>query len=286
MENKYLFILCPPASGSTLLQKILRTSPHASAFNVEGQALVKSILFTKDRWNPGKNIPWDIVKEKWTGKWDLTKPILLEKSPPHLIRAKQLETHFPGSHFIIMMRNPYAFCEGVKRRWGKKYTYRNIAKFWAICAGYQIDNIENLNNTRWFRYEDLTTSPGTVCKQIIDFIPQLEKLSPEKKFDVFEKSLPITNLNQQQISNLSSDDIFEINRVLKRYPKFFTFFNYRYIDIPGKTIKFKIAKRIFWWVMSLNRLPEPLRWNNWKNLNNTGDSQSRKNETNNKTHFH
>jgi hypothetical protein len=272
MENKYLFILCPPASGSTLLHKILQTSLHTSAFNIEGQALVKSILFTKDRWNPRKVIPWDIVKKKWLENWDLAKPILLEKSPPHLIRAKQLETHFPASYFIIMMRNPYAFCEGVKRRWGKKYTYRNIAKLWALCARYQIDNIENLKHTCWFTYESLTTDPGSICKQIIDFIPQLEKLSPEKKFDVFEKSLPITNLNERQISDLSYDDIFEINRVLKRFPGFLTFFNYHYIEVPAKRIEFKIAKGIYWWIRSLNRLPEPNRWHKWKKLLNPGDS--------------
>lgn len=266
MEKKYIFILCPPASGSTLLHKILQTSPNTSGFDVEGQALVKSILFSKDRWNPKKNIPWDIVKEKWSEKWDLNKPILLEKSPPHLVRAKQLETQFPGSSFIIMMRNPYAFCEGVKRRWGKTFTYRNIAKFWAICAAYQIGNIKNLKHALWFTYEDLTTDPRKVCKQIIDFMPQLGELVPEKKFDVFEKSMNITNLNQQQISHLSNDDIYEINRVLKRYPGFFAFFNYQYIDAPEEKIKFKITKTINIWVRSWNRRPQPIRWHNWKKL--------------------
>jgi len=233
---------------------------------VEGQALAKSILFTNDRWNPRKIIPWNIVREKWMEKWNLNKPILLEKSPPHLIRAKQLETHFPDSYFIIMMRNPYAFCEGVKRRWGKKFTYRNIAKMWAICAYYQIENINNLKHTLWFTYEDLTANPGEMCKQIIEFIPELGELIPGKKFDVFEKSMNITNLNQQQISNLSNDEIFQINRVLKRYPEFLAFFNYRYIDTPGGSVKYELPKTIEMWIRSFNRLPEPIRWHNWKRL--------------------
>ena len=259
MENKYLFILCPPASGSTLLHKILQTSPYTSAFNVEGQALVKPILFTRDRWNPGKVIPWDIVKEKWFEKWDAHKPILLEKSPPHLIRAKQLETYFPQSYFVIMMRNPYAFCEGVKRRWGKKYVYLNIAKLWAICAGYQIDNIKNLKNAIWLTYEDLTTNPELICKKIIDFMPEMKELNTGKKFDIFEKSLNIMNLNQIQISSLSNDDIFEINLVLKKYRDYLAFFNYQYIDIPDKNIKLRTIKKIYLHWRSLNDLPDYLK---------------------------
>jgi len=266
MEKKYIFILSPPASGSTLLQKILSTSPHTSAFKVEGQALVKSILFTKDRWNPKKVIPWDLVKKTWSKKWDLHKPILLEKSPPHLIRAHQLETHFPRSYFVIMMRNPYAFCEGIKRRWGKTFTYRNIAKFWVICAWYQIANIKTLEHHTWFTYEDMTTDPGRVCKQLIDFIPQFGKLIPEQKFDVFEKSMKINNLNQGQISRLSNEDIFEINRVLKRFPKFLSFFNYQYIDVSEENIKFKLVKTIYTWIKSLNRLPNAIRWHKCKKL--------------------
>lgn len=265
-KKAYLFILCPPASGSTLLHKILQTSPYTSAFHGEGQALAKEILFTKDRWNPKKAIPWDIVKEIWLKKWDLNKPILLEKSPPHLIRAHQLEGCFPQSYFVIMLRNPYAFCEGVKRRWGKTFTYRNIAKFWIICAWYQIANIKTLKHNIWFTYEDLTSNPDRVCKQLIDFMPQFGALNPEKKFDVFEKSMSIDNLNQQQISYLSHEDIFEINVVLKRYPDFLAFFNYHYINAFEEKIKFKIAKRIFTGIKSLNRLPQAIRWHNWKKL--------------------
>jgi hypothetical protein len=266
MEHKHLFILCPPASGSTLLWKILRTSHQVSALPVEGQTLVPDILFTNARWNPDLPVAWDKVKEIWLAAWDLNKPILLEKSPSHLVRAGQLEYHFPASFFLIMMRNPYAFCEGVKRRWGNKLTYYNIAKFWLICAKYQIDNIENLRHRFWFTYEDLASEPERVCRQIIGFVPELVELSPAGKFAVFEKSMPVENLNAQQISSLSHDDIFEINQVLKRYPEYLAYFNYRFIASPVEQSRLVIAKKMAAWMRSLLRLPDPLRWHNWKKL--------------------
>jgi len=81
MHNKHLFILSPPASGSTLLWRIIQTSPKVSAFPREGKGLVKHILAGKDRWDPLKQIPWERVKRVWYEEWDLKKPILLEKSP-------------------------------------------------------------------------------------------------------------------------------------------------------------------------------------------------------------
>jgi hypothetical protein len=81
--NSYLFILSPPYCGSTVLWRLLGTSPHVSSFPVEGQYIdsVESIL-RRDPWNVQVEIPWDAVKSKWEIEWDLGKPILLEKSPP------------------------------------------------------------------------------------------------------------------------------------------------------------------------------------------------------------
>lgn len=233
--------------------------------------MVRSLLFTKDRWNPGKVIPWEIVKEKWSKDWDYDKLVLLEKSPPHLVRAKQLEMHFPQSYFIIMIRNPYAFCESVKRRWGNKpsffrrFSYFNIAKFWVICAHYQVFNIKHLQNAMYFSYEELTHHPRQICQRILDFVPELGALDPERKFIVSEKHMKIKDLNETQIRRLSDNDTFEINEILKEYPALLNFFNYQYEE-PSRNIKFKTPKRVYMRVRSLNRLPNPVMWQNWKKL--------------------
>jgi hypothetical protein len=265
VSHKYLFILCPPSSGSTLLWKILQTSPHVSAFQYEGKRLARSILAAEDRWNPAKVIPWDRVEAKWSEHWDFKKPVLLEKSPPHLIRAEQLAAHFHDSYFIVMIRNPYAFCEGVKRRWLPGTSYFNLARFWLICASYLIDSIKGLKNTMYLTYEELTDHPDRICRRLVDFVPELGALHLDRKFDVFEKSMGVTNLNDRQINSLSADILFEINMALKRYPEFLKFFNYPYIE-PKGTVTFKMWKRAFINIRSLGHLPGPVRWQNWRKL--------------------
>jgi hypothetical protein len=232
MTHKYLFILCLPASGSTLLWQILRTSSHVGFLPVEGQALAREILFNKQRWNPEMPVQWEKVKEKWEAVWDLTKPVLLEKSPPHLVRARQLEANFPDSYFVIMVRNPYAFCEGVKRRWKIDSAYTEIARFWVDWAGCQIDNHRSLSRALFFTYEELTDAPGDICQRLIAFMPELQKLYPERHFNVFEKTQRIENLNRKQIRRLTPDDMLEINGVLKSKPELMQYFHYEFLDNP------------------------------------------------------
>jgi hypothetical protein len=260
MNPKHLFILCPPASGSTLLWKLLQTSPRVSALPSEGQSLVPDILFGPDRWNPELPVPWAEVEKKWRSVWDLGKPVLLEKSPPHLVRAGQLERHFSDSYFIVMVRNPYASCEGIKRRWGRSYSYYHLAKFWAICAAHQIDNIRRLRRALWLTYEDLTADPDSSCRRFLEFLPEIGELDDGRIFRVFEKSMRITDLNPSQISNLAEDDVYEINRQLKRYPDLMAILKYPYQAAAPGGFRFRCRKTISIGITSLIRRPDPLRY--------------------------
>ncbi len=269
MTFKHLFILCPPSSGSTLMWKLLQTSPLVSAFGWEGQVLAKSQLFSRDRWRAEKRIDWKAVRDRWNQAWDMSKPVLLEKSPPHLIRAGALAAQFPNSYFIIMIRNPYAFCEGVKRRWGARksilagYSYFNLACFWAICARYQIKNQSSLENALLMSYEELTDRPEESSRRLVDFVPELERLDWEKEISVFEKTKPVTNLNDKQISRLSDGQLFEINLALKSVLGTLAHFGYSLRE-PRKKTSFKTLRKILCRLKSLNGQPPEVRWHEWK----------------------
>jgi hypothetical protein len=44
--------------------------------------------------------------EEWSRYWDVSKPYLLEKSPPNLIRTRFLQAMFPSSYFVVLLRHP------------------------------------------------------------------------------------------------------------------------------------------------------------------------------------
>jgi len=185
----------------------------------------------KDPWNPQRTFPWNAIKSKWEEVWDCSKPILLEKSPPNIIRAFEIEKVFSPAYFIAMIRNPYAFCEGFSRR--NSTSMEDAAKFWVKCAEYQIKNIQGLNKIIYFTYEMLTEKPSKTSEQILHFVPQLERLNTNASFRVRsilgKKPEKITNFNEIKINQLSAKSILKINSVLKDHPHLMSFFGYEYI---------------------------------------------------------
>jgi hypothetical protein len=230
-EPQYLFVLSPPFSGSTILHNLLATSPSVSTLPAEGQHLREAAEHMRgEHWSPNLEVPWEKIKQVWDDAWEGNGPIFLEKSPPNVLRAEEIKKHFQPSSFIIMMRDPYAFTEGIRRRNNNFGVIRGV-KLWVRIAKYQKKNIENLNSVIFFNYRIFTGSLGCTVANILEFIPELEVLSPDRVVGWGEnrKEPVIRNLNPTQIRRLSNGDINRINHVLREVPDLLKYFNYRYI---------------------------------------------------------
>lgn len=238
MDNKYLFILSPPFSGSTLLVKLLLTASEVSVNNNnnnrEGQFMdeVKDWM-RKGSWNENKKMPWVEIKNVWEKHWNLKKPILLEKSPPNILRANAIEKAFQPSYFICVNRNPYAFCEGKlrrDRRLGKNTPPEDAAKFWIKCAKHQMQNVEKLENALFFSYEEFTENPVLIADKIQEFLPEISKLKTDRNFNVRnvlkQAQMPIQNLNEDKIKLLSESEKKDITNELMKYEELMSFFSY------------------------------------------------------------
>ena len=231
IPHKYLFVLSPPFSGSTLLTEILGTSSNVSIFttlNHEGQNIpeLKKILLP-NRWEPNR-ISWKYVKTVFEKNWNMAKPILVEKSPPNLLHAKYIEKYFPSPFFITLIRNPYAWCVGYKQRFPEK-SYDSIANIWGLMAYYQKQN-QNLKKILHLSYEKLCDNPKESSTKIISFIPDIVDLHFDKQFRLISfdgyKQRPITNLNKRSIELLSENEIKLISDELRKNTDVMDFFNY------------------------------------------------------------
>ena len=87
-QNKYLFILSLPNSGSTLLSEILTTSKNVSANNTqgtrEGQTLptVRKLMFEHDEiWNEQFRLDWTYIQAEWRKYWDVILLFCWKKAP-------------------------------------------------------------------------------------------------------------------------------------------------------------------------------------------------------------
>lgn len=228
-ETTYLFVLSPPFSGSTLLWKLLATSPRVSALPREGQFLPEvSDWMAPNRWNPDKRMPWEQIKQQWRRVWDPSRPVHLEKSPAHIVRAEQIERHFQPAAFIAMVRDPYALCQGLRRRQGRPP--EKAAEMWVNWARYQMHNIRRLKTVVFFTYEELTEHPERTKRKILEFMPILGDIDMSRPIEadsyLGRSARRIRNLNQPKIDMLPVGYIRRVNDVLRRNEDVMRFFGY------------------------------------------------------------
>lgn len=220
-----------PATSSEGHNHAKGAMPHPRRQGVLGIWTEKPDLISND-----KNYDWEMVKKRWFEAWEVSagKPlenmVLLEKSPPNVIRAGLLQRHFPNSYFILMVRDPYALSEGLRRRLG--YKIERCAAHWGESMRFQINNLKILNNVVWMKYADLCDNQKLVKEKIKKLLPELEDLSFGGKLSGHhsmygKKAMTIRNLNSNQIKNLSRNDIIRINGVLHKYEKELIFFGYK-----------------------------------------------------------
>ena len=229
-DNKFLFVLSPQYSGSTLLTALLLTSKNVSVNNKigarEGQQLpvLNKLLFNNvKRWEPSHKVNWSFVKKQWLKYWDVSKPILLEKSPPNLVRAKSIEQYFAPSYFIVLTRNPYSLCQSLIKR--SNFTPEHAAQFTIKCLLLQKHNIETLNNVIKIAYEEMVENTNSIVDKLKIFIPELGELQIS---NVNAEFGAIANMNNDKIKQLSAEEINIINNEFVNNKEVLEFFGYRY----------------------------------------------------------
>jgi len=236
-NNKFLFILSPPYCGSTLLNQLLSTSKNVSCNNNlgtrEGQLLpgVRHFMFQKNRWDKSVKYPWDKIKKIWLKYWDLSKPILLDKSIPNIMRVSDIKKEFENIFFVCMVRNPYAQVEGLMRR--NDESVENAAIFSLKCLQYQRQNIKNEESLLFISYEQLTENPEKTKRKIIAFLPELSDINIDLKYKAHnfktKSKMGIVNLNQEKMDKLTGEQIETINCIFEKEKELLDYFGYQIV---------------------------------------------------------
>lgn len=241
-QPRFLFILTPPYSGSTALAELLNSS-HRTMFlqdRAEGQWLVPGMC-EDDRWDPEKKIDWNSVEATWLSKFQeiqgLVKnvDIVIEKSPPNMLRIKQLTSIFPNHSLLAFNRNPYANCASIMYR---NYEPNNkspderhqilqlLARSWIERSTLIRRLVLELNITM-FTYEEFCSDISGCIKKIdlpsdaIDSI-NIEAIVKVKDYGPQQ----IISQNERQVANLTMPEIALLTDILANEPDLLSFFGY------------------------------------------------------------
>jgi hypothetical protein len=202
--HQFVFLAGLHRSGTTLLARLLAAHPEVSGFSGtgvpadEGQHLQCVYPAAKESGGPGRfgfapgshltevsplvsEESASKLFEEWSGHWDLSRPVLLEKSPPNLLKTRFLQALFPGSAFVVIVRHPIPVSIPTAT-WRGTRRYGRMFEHWLRChALFEVDR-ERLERVHVLTYEQLVHDPFGVLSGIFDFLG-LEPIPPSERVE-------------------------------------------------------------------------------------------------------
>jgi hypothetical protein len=197
MKHKHVFICGLHRSGTSLLHRMLCDYEDVSGFSGtgvpedEGQHLQTVFKSAKNYGGPGEfaldhsaymNENHPLVNdqsrlrltEEWGAHWDMKKHILVEKSPPTLIRSRFFQALFPDSAFIFLRRHPIAVTMATKK-WNSAPIGR-MMHHWVHAHQLMEADIPYLKKGIQLTYEELATNPEATMSRVERFLnlPKME----------------------------------------------------------------------------------------------------------------
>jgi hypothetical protein len=111
----------------------------------------------------------------WKPFWEITKPVLLEKSPPNLLRMRFLQAVFPRARFIMIIRHPVAV-SAATQKWSRTSLHA-LLEHWVVCHQHLLRDMRSVRHVRLVRYEDLVSNPRSVLTSLFKFL-NLDPIEP------------------------------------------------------------------------------------------------------------
>jgi hypothetical protein len=199
-EKTFVFIGGLHRSGTSVLHRLLSEHPQTSGFydtgvpEDEGQHLQTVFNAAYKYGGPGEfafhldvhltedsplitqNNREKILRE-WGAYYDLQKQVLLEKSPPNLVRSRFLRQMFPGSKFVFIVRHPVAVSLATEK-WSNKTIAEHLLH-WHAAHSIMLDDIESETDCLVLRYEDFIQAPDRYLNEIFDLVG-IDRFSPDE----------------------------------------------------------------------------------------------------------
>jgi hypothetical protein len=106
--------------------------------------------------------------DEWARYWDLSCPVLLEKSPPNLVHTRFLQHMFPEARFVVILRHPIAVSMTTAKRGGiPLYT---LIEHWLVCQEQFCADLAYLRHVHVLWYEDLVNRPQETLDGVCAFL--------------------------------------------------------------------------------------------------------------------
>jgi hypothetical protein len=154
-DAKLVFVGGMHRSGTTLLTRCLARHPEASGFadtgaiEDEGQFLQSVYPPAREYGGPGRfgmhaashmtetsalvsDANRASMLTSWGEHWDTSKRVLIEKSPPNVLKTRFLQALFPEAAIVMQVRHPIAVCLATIK-WTPGTSLTRLIEHWVRC---------------------------------------------------------------------------------------------------------------------------------------------------------
>ncbi len=186
-DKTFVFIGGLHRSGTSILHRLLCEHPDTSGFEDtgvpedEGQHLQSVFEPAYIHGGPGEfafhaeahlteesglisAASRDRLLREWGAYYDLERPVLLEKSPPNLIRSRFLRQMIPGSKFVFIVRHPIAVALATEK-WSDN-SIADLIVHWHRAYSIMLRDIDDADDCLVMRYEDLVKDPANCIERV------------------------------------------------------------------------------------------------------------------------
>lgn len=191
-DRTYAFVAGLHRSGTTLVADILGDHPEASGLSGtgvpedEGQHLQDMVTAAKDHGGAGSfafdgeahlteedpragREAGERMAKAWEPYWDLGKPVLVEKSPPNLLRTRFLQACFPDARFVVVVRHPVPVALST-HKWSVLNTLERQVRHWVAAHETFREDEPELDRVHVLKYEDLVADPDEAAAGVHEFL--------------------------------------------------------------------------------------------------------------------
>lgn len=192
---RHVFVGGLHGSGTSLVHRLLRAHPQVSGFvgtgawQDEGQHLQDLLPTARALGGPGRfgwhgdahlteesSLAGSGCQERllrcWEPRWDLDRSVLVEKSPPNLLRFRLLQALFPGAACVAVVRHPLAVALSTRhmRRLFRLRSAEALVRHWIRCHELFEADGPHLDRLHVIRYERFVEDPATGLERLQRFL--------------------------------------------------------------------------------------------------------------------
>ncbi len=232
--HKWCFIVGCNNSGTSILQRILENTGQVSTLPKEGQMYTRVFKRARKR---GHERVWSEYLEElivshekpsepasrllfdWMRDLPLPiAPVIVEKTPANVARMRWIDRNFPNAHFIGLVRDGYAVCEGIKRKGRQPISH--AAKHWARVNEMMMEECNHVKRYLQISYEDITENPEQASTKLAEFLNlDKNKISESfrQKYQIHNmaegKESAVVNYNSESTIRLNTDELDTVEQI-------------------------------------------------------------------------